>query len=145
MVFLESHLLLFLTVCQSYSFFLLILKHYMLATSSWDIHPWIATWLIYLFKLLPSPPRAYQVTLVVKNLPANAGNATDTGLILGLGRSPGEGNGNPLQYSCLGNPMDRGAWEEAPVHGVTNDWITHHRPSYIITQWHTPFYVSLSA
>jgi len=44
---------------------------------------------------------------VVKNSPANAG---DEGLILGLGRSPGEGNGNPLQYSCLGSPMNRGAW-----------------------------------
>ena len=44
---------------------------------------------------------------VVKNLPANAG---DPGLIPGLGRSPGGGNGNPLQYSCLENPMDRGAW-----------------------------------
>ena len=47
------------------------------------------------------------VVLVVKNLPANAGDTRDVGLILGLGRSPGEGNGNPLQYSCLGNPMDR--------------------------------------
>ena len=44
---------------------------------------------------------------VVKNLPANA---EDMGLIPGLGRSPGKGNGNPLQYSCLGNPMDRGSW-----------------------------------
>ena len=43
----------------------------------------------------------------VKNLPANAG---DLGLITWSGRSPGEGNGNPVQYSCLGNPMDRGAW-----------------------------------
>ena len=51
---------------------------------------------------------------VVKNLPANAG---DSGSILGPGRSPGEGNGKPLQYSCLGNPMDRGAWC-ATVHGV---------------------------
>ena len=40
------------------------------------------------------------------------------GLIIGLGRSPGAGNGNPFQYSCLGNPMDRGAWQAA-VHGVT--------------------------
>ena len=47
---------------------------------------------------------------VVKNLPANAGNTRDTGSIPGLGRSSGEGNWNPLQYSCLGNPMDRGAW-----------------------------------
>ena len=45
---------------------------------------------------------------MVKNLPVNVG---DSGLIPGSGRSPGEGNGNPLQYSCLGNPMDRGAWQ----------------------------------
>ena len=52
-----------------------------------------------------------------KNLPANAG---DIRLIPGLRRSPGGGNGNPLQYSCLGNPMDRGAWW-AIVHGVTKE------------------------
>ena len=52
---------------------------------------------------------------VVKNPPANAG---DAGLIPGSGRSPGGENGNPLQYSCLGNPMDRGAWR-ATVHRVT--------------------------
>ena len=46
----------------------------------------------------------------VKNLPAKAGDTGDTGLIPGLGRSPGEENGNSLQYSCLGNPMDRGGW-----------------------------------
>ena len=51
---------------------------------------------------------------MVKNLYANAG---DMGSISGLGRSPGEGSGNPFQYSCLGNPMDRGAWR-ATVHGV---------------------------
>ena len=44
---------------------------------------------------------------MVKNLPANAGDARDVGLIFGLGRSPGEGNGNPFQCSCLENPMDR--------------------------------------
>ena len=54
---------------------------------------------------------------LVKNLPANAG---DMGWILELGRSPGEGNGNPLQYSCLGNPIDRGAWQ-ATIHGVTEN------------------------
>ena len=54
---------------------------------------------------------------VVKNPPASAGDAGDLGSIPGSGRSPGEGNGNPLQYSCLGNPMDRGAWG-ATVHGV---------------------------
>ena len=54
---------------------------------------------------------------VVKKLPTNAGDAKDSGLIPGSGRSPGEGNGNPPQYSCLGNPMDRRAWW-AIVHGV---------------------------
>ena len=50
-----------------------------------------------------------QAALVVKNPPANAGDIRDGGLIPGLGRSPGGGHGNPLQYSCLENPMDRGA------------------------------------
>ena len=55
--------------------------------------------------------------LVVKNLPANAGDARDMGSIPGSGRSPAGGNGNPLQYSCLKNSMDRGAWQ-ATVRGV---------------------------
>ena len=55
-----------------------------------------------------------QVVLVVKNLPANAGDIRDMGLILGWGRSPGGGHGNPLQYSCLEKPMDR----QATVHRV---------------------------
>ena len=58
---------------------------------------------------------ASQVAQVVKNLPANAG---DTGLIPRLGRFPGEESGSPIQYSCLGNPVDRGAWRTA-VPGVT--------------------------
>ena len=62
---------------------------------------------------------AIQVALVVKNLPAMAGDIRDTGFIPGSGRSPGGGPGNPLQYSCLDNSMDRGAWW-AMVHGVTN-------------------------
>ena len=53
--------------------------------------------------------RASQVLLVVKNLPASSGDLRDTGLIPELGRSPGGGNGNPLQYSCLKDPMNRGA------------------------------------
>ena len=56
--------------------------------------------------------------LLVKNLPANAGDTRDVSSIPGLERSPGEGNGNPLQYSYLENPMDRGAWQ-ATVRGVT--------------------------
>ena len=58
-----------------------------------------------------------QVALVVKNTPASAGDIRDAGSVPGLRRSPGEGNGNPLQYSCLENLMDRGAWQ-ATVHGV---------------------------
>ena len=52
-----------------------------------------------------------QVALVVKNLPASAGDIRDVGSIPGWGRSPGGGHGNPLQYSCLENPMDKGAWQ----------------------------------
>ena len=60
---------------------------------------------------------ASQVALVVKNPPANAGDLRDVGSIPGSGRSHGGGHGNPLQYSCLENPMGRGAWW-ATVHGV---------------------------
>ena len=62
-----------------------------------------------------------QVVPVLKNPPANAGDLRDTGSISGLGRSPGEGNGNPLQYSCLENSMDKGAWW-ATVHGIAKSW-----------------------
>ena len=55
---------------------------------------------------------------MVKNPPENAGDIRDLGSIPGLGRSPGGGHGNPLQYACLENPMDRGAWE-GTVHRVT--------------------------
>ena len=61
--------------------------------------------------------RASQVVLVIKNPPANARNIRDVGSIPGLGRSSGGRHGNPLHYSCLENPMDRGAWR-AIVHGV---------------------------
>ena len=64
---------------------------------------------------------------VVKNIPANAGDTGDAGSIPGWGRSPGEGNGNPLQYSCLVNPMDRGAWR-ATIHGIAKSctWLSMH-------------------
>ena len=58
---------------------------------------------------------------MVKNLPTNTGDIRDASSIPGLGRSPGGGNGNPLQYSYLENPMDRGAWQ-AIVHGVAKSW-----------------------
>ena len=61
--------------------------------------------------------------LTGKNPPANAGYTGDMGSIPGSGRSPGEGNGNPLLDSCLENPMDRGAWR-ATVHGVTQTEVT---------------------
>ena len=65
--------------------------------------------------------RASQVALVVKNPPANAGDVRDVGSIPGSGRSPAGGHGNLLQYFCLENPMDRGAWQ-ATVHGVRKSW-----------------------
>ena len=58
---------------------------------------------------------------VVKDLPANVGDARDMGLISGSAKSLGEGNGNPLQYFCPENPMDGGAWQ-ATVHGVAKSW-----------------------
>ena len=64
-----------------------------------------------------TPSLGFRVALVVKNLPANAGDIRDTRSVPGSGRSPGGGHGNPLQYSCLENPMDRGAWW-ATVQGV---------------------------
>ena len=67
---------------------------------------------------------------MVKNAPANAGDRRDVGSIPGMGRSPGGGHGNPLQYLCLENPMDRGAWR-ATVHGAAKSW------SQLSTSTHT--------
>ena len=75
------------------------------------------------------PSWASQVALVVNNPPASAGDRGDAGLIPGLGRSHGEGNGNPLQNSCQENPMDRGAWSTT-VHGVTVQFMGSHRVRY---------------
>ena len=81
-----------------------------------EIHFCIKKWIfLSLFKLQFRLCLGFPGSSVVKNLPANAG---DAGSIPELGRFPGEGNGDPLQYSCLGNPMDRGAWW-AIVHRVT--------------------------
>ena len=63
------------------------------------------------------------MTVVIKNLPANAEDVRDVGSIPGLGRSSGEGNGNSLQCSCLENPIERGAWQ-ATVHGVAESDLT---------------------
>ena len=67
---------------------------------------------------------------MVKNLPANAEGTRDMGLIPGSGRSPGGGNGNPLEYSCLENPMDRGTWQ-ATVHKVTESDMTERIHTHI--------------
>ena len=61
---------------------------------------------------------ASQVVLMVKNQPAKAGDIRDVGSIAGSGRSPRGGHGNPLQYSCLENPTDRGAWEDYSPQGL---------------------------
>ena len=67
------------------------------------------------------PYADFPVVPVVKTLPASTGDARDVGLVPGWGRFPGVGNGNPLQYSCLENSMDRGTWW-ATVHGVAKSW-----------------------
>ena len=71
---------------------------------------------------LPQEGGASQVALEVKNLPASAEDVRDVGLIPGSRRSPGGGHGNPLQYSCLENPIDRGAWW-VMIYRVTKSWI----------------------
>ena len=89
--------------------------------------------------LLASLHRVSQVVLVVKNLPVNAGHLRDVGSIPGLAKSPGEGNGNPLQYSCGENPMDRGAWW-ATVYGVAKSqtwlkWLSTHRCLFCLAEF----------
>ena len=75
--------------------------------------------MIVLKSTISSPViRASQLVVVVKSLPVNTGDIKDVGLIPGSGRSPGGGHGNPLQYSCLENPMDRAAYKAA-FHKVT--------------------------
>ena len=79
------------------------------------------------------------MVLVVKNLPANAGDVRETGSISGLERSPAGGHGNPLHYSCLENPMDRGAWW-ATVHRTAKSWtwlkwLSTHIPAGIWPSW----------
>ena len=78
--------------------------------------------------------------MVVKNPPANAGDTRDSGLIPGMGQFPGGGNGNPLQYSCLGNPMDRGDWW-ATVHGVAESGTAEHTHTH--THTHTGTHIDV--
>ena len=92
----------------------------------------------FFFHKYYSTIRAFQVALVLKNLSASARDTRDTGSIPGLGRSPGEGNGNALQYSCLENSIDRGAWWAA-VHGTTEGWtwLSHWTHTHTHTHTHT--------
>ena len=91
---------------------------------------------------------ASQVVPVVKNPPADAGDISNTGLIPGLGRSSGGGHGNPLQYACLENPMDRGAWR-ATVHRMGKSWTrlkrlsTHASPLLLWILTHGDFFISI--
>ena len=73
---------------------------------------------------------------MIKNPPANAGNARDTGSVSGWGRAPGGINGNSLQYSCLENPMDRGAWQGI-VWGVKESDMTENTHTHTHTHRHT--------
>ena len=93
---------------------------------------------------------ASEVVLVAKNSPASARDVRDVSSIPGSGRSPGEGNGTPLQHACLGNPMDRGAWG-ATVHGVAKSWTqlkrlsTHSPPSPRVTLDHKVTHLSINS
>ena len=77
--------------------------------------------------------RLFQVAIVVKNLLANVGDIREAGSVPWLGRSPGGGNGNPLQYSCLDNPIDRGA-QQATVHRVSEMDTTESDLAHMLTQ-----------
>ena len=86
----------------------------------------LATWIIFLSAIFKTAfPIIEHCGVVVKNPPANAGDTRDVGLMFELGRSPGEGNVKPLQYSCLENSIDRGAWQ-ATVHGIPKGQTTEH-------------------
>ena len=91
----------------------------------------------------PSMLWASQVMQLVKNLPASTGDARDLGLIPGLGRSPGGGNGNPLQYSSPGNPMDRGRTWRAAVYGVSNSWTWLSSSSSSLNAWWPVWLIAL--
>ena len=73
----------------------------------------------------------------VKNLPANEGDTGDRGSISGSGRSPGGGNGNPFQYSCLENPMDRGAWRV--TQSIGSHRVRHDKSNLAHTHYHRAF------
>ena len=103
--------------------------HKMTSKSAFSTLPPISTFLYSLHE-------ASQVVPVVKNLPANAGHLRDADSVPGSGRSPGGGHGNLLQYTCLENPVDGGAWW-ATVHGVTRESDTKEATEHTHTHTHT--------
>ena len=93
---------------------------------------WISCNLLYSFMFIEwsiIDLQGFSGGSVVKTLPANVADTCDLGLIPRLGRSLGGGNSNPLQYSCLGNPVDRGAWRAA-VHSQSRAWLRMHIQLY---------------
>ena len=96
----------------------------------------ILTKFLWFILLLSTSISEYRTSLVSQMVKASAYNVGDPGSIPGLGRSPGEGNGNPLQYSCLENPMDGGAWWAA-VHGVAKSqtWLSDFTYKWVNSFW----------
>ena len=106
----SCHILVFLAIFQTFSAYYICYGDLLISDH----------WCCY-FNCFRKQFTTNQVALTVKYPPANAGDPRDMGLVFGLGRTPGAGNWNPLQYSCLENPLDRGDWW-AIVHGVTKSW-----------------------
>ena len=114
-----------------------------LSLSNWVSTRWqeVVFFFSFFFFVSTVQPVGFQAALVVKNPAANAGDVRDAGSIPGLRRSLGGGHGHPLQYSCLENPMDRGAWR-ATVHGVTRSqtwlkWLSRH--ACMLSVWDLTF------
>ena len=103
-------------------------------------HIMVACFLLSVYSWLLKNYGAFQVALVVKNLPANVGDIRDVGSIPGSERSPGEGHSNLLQYSCLENPMDRGIWW-AIVHRVSESDMTKCLSIWKKWQWKNMSYL----
>ena len=114
---------------------------YIMLLYLWDVYFFAYVYYTYIYLFINNIRyMGFPGGALVKNLPANEGDARDGGLILVLRRSPGVGNGNPLQNSCLENFMDRGAWW-ASIHGVAksqmwlSDWADTHTYSIYSSIW----------
>ena len=129
--------------CVSLGYFFILFPHVVSYMSSFlrSRKPFQATFfpfiILLLFKILNFFLKSKYLYNIHSSFPggsedkASSCNAGDPGSIPGLGRSPGEGNGNPLQYSCLENPMDRGAWR-ATIYGITKSWTQLSMHSYMM-------------